>query len=56
MTTMIHENLIVDEMTSISPKNLTPTTLITMITTQKILIHAATCTLSVQKLKTVLTA
>lgn len=55
MTIMIQENLIDEAATSTSPKNLTAQTLIKMMTTQKILIHAAVGTLSVQKLSTVTT-
>jgi hypothetical protein len=55
MTTKIHENLIVDETTSTSPKNLTAQTLMRMITSQKIVIQAAVGTESVQKLRTVTT-
>lgn len=52
---IIHPNLIEDETTSTSPKNLTAHTLIRIITTQKIVIQAAVGTLSVQKLRTVTT-
>lgn len=56
MTTKIHPNLIVEHMTSTSPKIFTPNTLTAIITTQKMVIHAAIGTLSVQKLRTVLAA
>lgn len=55
MTTKIQENFIVEETTSTSPKNLTAQTLMKIMTTQKILIHAAVGTLSVQKPNTVTT-
>lgn len=53
ITTKIHENLMVEETTSTSPKNLTAHALMKMITNQKMLIHAAVGTASVQKLNTV---
>lgn len=56
MTTKIHENLMVLQMTSISPKSVTAPTLTATITTNQITIHAATCTSSVQNLRTVLAA
>ena len=55
MTMIIHPNLMEDETTSTSPKNLTAQTLMRMITTQKMVIQAAVGTLSVQKLRTVTT-
>lgn len=56
MTTKIHPNLMVEQTTSTSPKILTPNTLMTTMTTQKMLIQAAIGTLSVQKPNTVHTA
>jgi hypothetical protein len=56
MMTMIQLNFIVEQMTSTSPKMLTPKTLTSTMTTQKMEIQAATGTLSVQKLSTVVTA
>lgn len=55
MTTNIQPNLILDATTSTSPKNLTAQALMKMMTTQKMLIHAAVGTASVQKCRTVTT-
>jgi hypothetical protein len=56
MTTNIHENLIVEETTSISPKIVTAPTLMATMTTHQMTIHAATWTSSVQNLRIVLAA
>lgn len=56
MMTMIQLNFMVEQMTSTSPKMLTPKTLTSTMTTQKMEIHAAEGTLSVQKSSTVVMA